>query len=139
MENVKLFEQDFKNPCRVKLSLQEFNKLKRRAQGLDAGILQERFFDIALLNLDKAIENQAELEEELVEGCRHYNLCLKKFLFLEEINRHGDACGMSAELVSGIPGYSSILLDVADSCCTSGNQDEARDYREIWEGINSQD
>jgi hypothetical protein len=139
MENVKLFETEVRNPCRVKRSLEEFGKLKKKAQSLDSGILQERFFDLALLNLDKAIENQRELEDELVEGCEHYNLCFEKILFLEETGKHGIACGISSDLVLDIPEYSSILLDAADSCCTAGNQEEARDYRDIWEFFCSQD
>ncbi len=136
MGSAEIFTEIDKNPCRVNRSLEEFNKLVKKAESIPSSGFKERFFDLAIANLDNAIQNQKDLEDELVEGSDHYKLCFKKLLFLEEIGRHEMACISSFELVGEISEYSNILLDMADSCCTKGNQEEARNYRDVWEMLN---
>ncbi len=134
----KILNELNKSPSSVKVLYEGFKKKQRIGGIMNDEASQQFCYDKALEDLDKAIDEQASLEEQLGENSKHYNLCLEKILFLRNIGRIEIAHEYCLELVEELPEYSNILLDVADFCCTSGEQGEAAIYREDWFNLNNE-
>ncbi len=124
----------------VKRLLYEFEKVKKKVNRLSSVKWEEDCNNVALQHLDRAIEEQAKLQETVFEeGSDHYKLCFQKILFLEEIGRHEMAFEYSQEIVKKYEDYPNILLDAADYYCTIGEYDRAKDYRESYIELDEED
>lgn len=132
MEKEKLFNELNVANSSATVLYKGFEDCRRVGESIRDETFRERCYNEALKNLEKAIQVQTEFQQDFQEGCEHFNLCLEKLIFLEEIGRHEVACEYSKEIVKDIPDYSNILLDMADFCCTLGNVSEAQEYHQIW-------